>query len=223
MVLLLSTLAAAAALAGPPAGAAVSRRAALLAGSWSLAAGPGAAHALFESPTQATVQKLATVLPRVQSLIKEVAEVERQRAKLPPNNEDDAYVLRFSRSVLEPLAEPMVEAGAKLGGSAPDLSAAFGVHVAELDAACRAKAADRERKELEEVESSLSGFLELGKRCGPPRDRLRLVRLPPPRRATPTAAAAPHLHTPAALPRCPVRRASPAATRQAQIRHDVTR
>jgi len=110
------------------------------------------------------VQKLATVLPRVQSLIKEVAEVERQRAKLPPNNEDDAYVLRFSRSVLEPLAEPMVEAGAKLGGSAPDLSAAFGVHVAELDAACRAKAADRERKELEEVESSLSGFLELGKR-----------------------------------------------------------
>ena len=50
--------------------------------------------------------------------ISQVTDVERLRAKLPANGEDDAYVLRFGRSVLSPLAEPMVEAGANIGGDA---------------------------------------------------------------------------------------------------------
>lgn len=139
------------------------RRSALALGAMGLAAGPPA-HAFFESPTQQTVQKLASALPRVQSLIKEVADVERLRAKIPANYEDDAYVLRFGRSVLSPLAAPMGEAATKIGGDAEALYASFGEHLAGLDEACKQKDAARERAELQELEISLSGFLDLGKR-----------------------------------------------------------
>jgi len=140
------------------------RRAALAMGGLSAFAVPRSAHALFESPTQLTVQKLAAALPRVQSLIKEVTDVERLRAKLPANDQDDAYVLRFGRSVLSPLAEPMVEAGVTIGGDAATISAAFGEHLAGLDVACREKDATREISELNALEESISGFLDLGKR-----------------------------------------------------------
>eukprot|EP00967_Tisochrysis_lutea_P065334 scaffold84970_cov31-Tisochrysis_lutea.AAC.1 len=152
-------------LPGPPqpARGVCSRRAALSIGTLGLALSPHAASAFFESPTQQAVQKLASALPRVESLITEVKEIERLRAKVPANYEDDAYVLRFGRSVLSPLAEPMAEAAAKMGGDAPSFSASFSEHLAGLDNACKQKDASRERAELEALQASLSGILDLGK------------------------------------------------------------
>jgi hypothetical protein len=135
-----------------------------------LAAGPPA-HALFESPTQQTVQKLASALPRVQSLVKEVTEIERLRAKIPANYEDDAYVLRFGRSVLLPLAAPMGEAAVKIGGDAAALSASFGEHLAGLDEACKQKDAARELVELQ---------VHLNRKD----EAILLLQLPPPARHT---------------------------------------
>ena len=81
--------------------AALSRRAlgrGLLAASGLLAA-PHSSSALFESPAQLSLSSLATTQAKVQGLIKEVAETNRRRAKMAGDREDDAYVLRFTRSV----------------------------------------------------------------------------------------------------------------------------
>ena len=74
-----------------------SRRALVAAGSMLLV--PGCAHALFESAAQSSLSSLANVQPKIQGIIKEVAEIDRRRAKMTLDPEDDAYVLRFSRTV----------------------------------------------------------------------------------------------------------------------------
>lgn len=132
---------------------------------------PSAARAFFESPTERSLQTLASTLPRVQTLIKEVTEIKRQRSKLPADPEDDAYVLRFARVVLDPLNAAMTEAAPSLGTGANDLAEDFRSHAAALDAACRERAAEKELDELRSLEAALSSFLDLGKRYNvKPRD-----------------------------------------------------
>ena len=77
---------------------------------------PGAAAALFESRTQQLLQTLAAAQPRVTGLVREVADFDRRRSKMPADYEDDAYVLRFTRSVLDPLVPSMVEVAKEAGG-----------------------------------------------------------------------------------------------------------
>jgi len=132
---------------------------------------PSPTRALFESPTERSLQTLASSLPRVQGLITEVAEIKRLRVKLPADPEDDAYVLRFARSVLEPLNAVMTETAPSLGTGARDFADDFRSHTSALDVACRSKSAETELEELRALEVALAGFLDLGKRYNvKPRD-----------------------------------------------------
>jgi len=123
---------------------------------------PACAHAFFESPTERALQSIASSLPRVQSLVKEVSEVQRLRVKLPADPEDDAYVLRFSRAVLQPLNSAFSDATPGLGEDAVELAEAFRTHVSALDQACRDKIVGAEVEELQAVEQALGGMLALG-------------------------------------------------------------
>ena len=87
-----------------PAEAALSSRRAvlahgLLAVSGSALVMPDRASALFESPAQVSLSTIATTQSKVKGLVKEVSEIARRRTKMAADNEDDAYVLRFARSV----------------------------------------------------------------------------------------------------------------------------
>ena len=75
---------------------------------------PSVAHAFFESRAQQLLQPLAAAQPRVAGLLREVAEIDRRRSKMPADYEDDAYVLRFTRSVLDPLVPSMAEVATSL-------------------------------------------------------------------------------------------------------------
>ena len=77
----------------------------LLAASGSALLLPDRASALFESPAQASLSTIATTQGKVKGLIKEVSEIARRRTKMAADNEDDAYVLRFARTVrMQPAA-----------------------------------------------------------------------------------------------------------------------
>ena len=155
---------------------------------------PSVAHAFFESRAQQLLQPLAAAQPRVAGLLREVAEIDRRRSKMPADYEDDAYVLRFTRSVLDPLVPSMAEvatslpavAGTSDARSPPELAADFKARVAALDvtlatpaelivrrrvvgegddAASREQASDRELEELRGVSRALDEFLALAGRA----------------------------------------------------------
>eukprot|EP00308_Calcidiscus_leptoporus_P017443 CAMPEP_0119379300 /NCGR_PEP_ID=MMETSP1334-20130426/52064_1 /TAXON_ID=127549 /ORGANISM="Calcidiscus leptoporus, Strain RCC1130" /LENGTH=195 /DNA_ID=CAMNT_0007398771 /DNA_START=13 /DNA_END=600 /DNA_ORIENTATION=- len=138
------------------------RRAALGCACVPLVFGPACVQAFFESQTERSLQSLASSLPRVQSLLGEVREVKRLRLKLPADPEDDAYVLRFSRAVLQPLNVAFTDAMPGLGDGVREYAEAFRDHVSALDQACRDRQADDELNELQGVEQALKGVLALG-------------------------------------------------------------
>ena len=92
---------------------------------------------------------------------------------MPADYEDDAYVLRFTRSVLDPLVPSMAEVATSLPAvsgtsdarSPPELAADFKARVAALDAASREQASDRELEELRGVSRALDEFLALAGRA----------------------------------------------------------
>ena len=134
---------------------------------------PSVAHAFFESRAQQLLQPLVAAQPRVAGLLREVAEIDRRRSKMPADYEDDAYVLRFTRSVLDPLVPSMAEVATSLPAvsgtsdarSPPELAADFKARVAALDAASREQASDRELEELRGVSRALDEFLALAGRA----------------------------------------------------------
>ena len=118
--------------------------------------------ALFESPQQLALLQLATAQPKLRGLISEVAEVKRRRIKMATDTEDDAYVFRFARSVLDPQIKSMQQATAVLpSDDATRLLAEYQAQLAALDAGCRAYAAADELDALVGAEKALSEFLEL--------------------------------------------------------------
>ena len=134
----------------------------LLAGSVLLV--PGSAHALFESAAQSSLSSLANVQPKVKGVITEVIEFDRRRARMAPDVEDDAYVLRFSRIVLAPLKEDLVVAAPELKSArATTLAGELESNLSRLDLACREKASDKELNELKAIDSLLTEFLAIAK------------------------------------------------------------
>ena len=178
-----------------PAEAALSSRRAVLAHGLLAASGsalvlPDRASALFESPAQASLSTIATTQSKVKGLIKEVSEIARRRTKMAADNEDDAYVLRFARSVcmhapcrmlpllpltrvlrpsrcqvLQPVPAAMSTASSALKSErAAVLTSDVESSLAKLDQACRDKAADRELGELQALDASMGEFLALAEK-----------------------------------------------------------
>jgi len=88
--------------------------------------------------------------------------VKRRRNKMAIDVEDDAYVLRFARSVLDPQVEAMRQAASALPSDAADrLTAAYQEQLTALIVGCRANAADSELDALVGAEKALSEFLEI--------------------------------------------------------------
>ena len=147
----------------------LSRRAAIAGGASAAAAltRPAApALALFESEQQQALIKLATAQPKLRGLVSEVAEVKRKRAKMAVDPEDDAYVFRFARSVLDPCAKEMVRAAPALpAATAQELTDEFNAQLAALNTACRGRAAAEELEALTSAEKALSDFLELASKA----------------------------------------------------------
>lgn len=143
----------------PPA-LAVSRRGALLGFAAATITKP--AFALFESPEQLALISLATAKPKLSSLVVEVSEVKRKRVKMPSDDEDDAYVFRFMRSVLDPAVKEMAAAAPSIKSErAQELPAIFKASVADLQAACRKKDAGEQVEALQAADSALDEFLRL--------------------------------------------------------------
>ena len=144
-----------------PSRAACGRRT-LLAVAGVAAVQPHAALALFESEEQLALIGLATAQPKVRSVAAEVAEVKRKRVKMAADLEDDAYVIRFTKAVLDPAATGMAAAAPAIQSErAPALAAEFKEQVAALLAACRANDASAELDALTLADKSLSEFLQL--------------------------------------------------------------
>jgi len=120
------------------------------------------AHALFESPEQLALISLATAKPKLSSLVKEVDEVARKRAKMALDPDDDAYVFRFARAILDPAVKEMAIAAPKIKQArAQELPGLFQASLTDLDDACRATSAGDELQALRAAESALGEFLEL--------------------------------------------------------------
>ena len=119
------------------------------------------AHAFFESPAQLAVTSVADTQPKLRDLAREVAEVKRKRAKMTVDKEDDAYVIRFARSILDPAAASMVEAAPALPASAAALPTEFKEQLGALYTACRAYEAGDELDALEKADRALTQFLEI--------------------------------------------------------------
>ena len=125
--------------------------------------GAGSALAFFESPLQLATQSLATGLPKLQGVIRELTELKRLRKKAPIDPEDDAYLFRFSRSVMQPLEMPMAKAVAQLGDEASALSDSFKVARLAVEAACLERSTEKELDALLEAEAALTGVLAAAK------------------------------------------------------------
>ena len=120
------------------------------------------AHALFESPEQNALLSLATTKQKLKGLVAEVAEVKRKRQRMVGDEEDDAYVFRFMRSVLDPAAKEMEKAAPIMKSArTQELTADFAASVANLQSACRKKDAGDELQALQAADQALSEFLEL--------------------------------------------------------------
>ena len=103
--------------------------------------------------------------PQLRGLIAEVTEVKRKRVKMAADAEDDAYVLRFSRAILDPAAQQMVEAAPGIKSErAAALPGEFATSVSALDAACRAKSAADELTALVSADAALNELLELARK-----------------------------------------------------------
>ena len=120
------------------------------------------ALALFESQEQQALVRLATAQPKLKGVITEVAEVKRRRLKNAVDPEDDAYIVRFARSVLDPASKEMLQALPILSAPrAKELPSEFSNSVTELITACRAKTADGELEALVNADKALSEFLQV--------------------------------------------------------------
>jgi len=140
----------------------------LQAGAFQALAAPTAAHAFFESPTQLAVNVVATAQPKVTSMVSEVAEVSRKRKKMAADYEDDAYVIRFARSVLDPASASIAEAAPSLakalgetdaGAAMTALPAEFKTQLGDLYTACRAQSADDELEKMRALDDAIKTFL----------------------------------------------------------------
>lgn len=120
------------------------------------------AHALFESNQQLAVTQQATALAKLKDVIAETADVQRLRAKLPLDPADDAYALRFTRSVLAPLKKTFDDAS-ESGSAPPELIADFEASLAALDTACRERNVDAELEGMRALESMLATAVAEGK------------------------------------------------------------
>lgn len=79
--------------------------------------------------------------------------------------EDDAYVLRFSRAILDPAAVQMKEAAPGVKSErASALPGEFSSSITALDTACRAKSAADELAALESADAALNELLELARK-----------------------------------------------------------
>jgi len=121
------------------------------------------ASALFESKAELGMQAVASSLPRVETLISEVTQVKRLRTKFALDPEDDAYVLRFARSVLLPLKDSLRDAAPALGADADALAETFATQLQALDTACVQRSAAEQIDQLQNIEQTISAFLALGK------------------------------------------------------------
>jgi hypothetical protein len=144
-----------------PAIGCVGRRAILLGGL--VAAAPvKRASALFENAAQLSCIKLATAQPKLRDIIAEVTETKRRRIKGTADPDDDAYVFRFARAVLDPVGGQMLEASPAVGAErAQELSDAFKAALGDLDAGCRAKSAADELDALTGMGKTLDEFLAI--------------------------------------------------------------
>jgi hypothetical protein len=105
---------------------------------------------------------LATAQPKLRGITAEVAEVKRKRVKMTPDFEDDAYVFRFARSVLDPTSAGMATAAPALKSEqALTLAADFKAQVTALNAACRAKDAAAELDALTAADAALGEYLQV--------------------------------------------------------------
>ena len=126
------------------------------------AAPPRAALALFESAEQVELSKLATAQTKLRGLTGEVAEIKRKRVKMAADFEDDAYVIRFARAVLDQAATSMRTAAPAVASErGPILASEFKAQVEALIVACRANDAGAELDALTAAEKALAEFLEL--------------------------------------------------------------
>ena len=142
-----------------------SRRGALL-GLSGLVAAPAASFALFESPQQQALLGMATAQPKIRGLITEVTDVKRRRVKMAVDTEDDAYVFRFARSVMDPQVASMQKASSAIPGDAAErIKAEYQKAIAALDAGCRANEAESELDALVGADKALTEFLELAKQA----------------------------------------------------------
>ena len=151
----------------PSIGRSSSRREALKHGLLALATTAVAAqpaHALFESKEQVALQGLSTAQPKLKSLVAEVSEVKRKRAKMAVDAEDDAYVFRFARAVLDPASKELAIAAPKVNADgAQAVIDDFNGYLKALDAGCRAQDAATELEALVGADKVLSDFLDLAK------------------------------------------------------------
>ena len=125
---------------------------------------PAPVLAFFESKEQQALTSIATAQPKLKGLINEVAEVKRKRVRMAADNEDDAYVFRFARSVLDPITQQMKDAapGVKAERAAA-LPGEFADSIAALNTACRAKSAADELDALTAANNAVTELLELAK------------------------------------------------------------
>ncbi|KAL1529429.1 hypothetical protein AB1Y20_000377 [Prymnesium parvum] len=134
------------------------------------------AVAFFESKEQLAVTSVANVQPKVSSLVGEVAEVARKRKKMSADAEDDAYVFRFARSVLDPAVSKMQEAAPALAkvleSSSSESSERMAglpnelqLQIAALNDACRKRSADDQLEALTGISTSIQDFLVLASKA----------------------------------------------------------
>lgn len=125
---------------------------------------PPPSFAFFESKEQQALTSLATAQPKLKGLIKEVNEVKRKRVRMSADSEDDAYVFRFARSVLDPVTREMAVAAPGIATErAAALPAEFAKSIEALNTACRAKSAEGEVDALVAADNALTELLDLAK------------------------------------------------------------
>lgn len=107
-------------------------------------------------------------------MVAEIAEVARKRKKMNTDIEDDAYVFRFARSVIDPASAKVREAAPALAKALSasdareqmvDLPEKLTQQVAALDAACRAYSADDELEVIKAIDTSIRDFLALASKA----------------------------------------------------------
>lgn len=135
----------------------LSRRA-VLSGALSAAAVSPAlqASAFFESSEQKALTRMSTAQTKLADVVSEVANTKRKRVKMATDPDDDAFVFRFARAVLDPVRTDLAEAAPAISQERSEqLLGEFKQQLAALDAAVRKKDAAAELDALEGAQRTI--------------------------------------------------------------------